>query len=108
MFATKLDGLSVPTENRYLVFGAKGEYFGLHLIQGKPNFDALVQVARPIDPNNGPCTTRLCDGPRRRAVPDSQLPLELAANGFEIPKVKDLLGGTGGIFTDIQRVIYVE
>lgn len=75
VFSAKLNGLGAPSENKYLVFGDKGEYFALHLIQGKPNFDAVLSVSQPYKLSQTLCNKRFCPEAPMVPIADSQLPM---------------------------------
>ena len=109
IFSTKLNGQGVPSENKYFVFGGNGEYFAAHLIQGKPNFDAVLSVNQPHKLNQSICRRRFCPDSGPVLVPDSQLPISLSSElDKKVPAAGESLGEFGGILADTQKVIYVE
>lgn len=109
LYAQKLDGSREPSDNRYMIFGEKGEYFAAHLIDGRPNFDAIARTAQPYKLTNGSCRSRACIGPEKRPVEDERLPLEIAAgHPSKPPQSGDVLGEVGGVIADIKKMIYVE
>lgn len=109
IFSSTLNGQAVPTDNKYFVFGGNGEYFAAHLIQGKPNYDAIVTVSQPYKLNHSICKKRFCPEPDSTTVADSQLPLILSAEAHQkVPAVGESLGEFSGVLADLIKVIYVE
>ena len=78
LHATKLNPVSNPQIDEHLVFGEKGEYFSVHLIEGKPNLDFIAQVAQPYKLSFLECRRRICPEPKKTQVLDSALPLKVA------------------------------
>ncbi|PIS11621.1 MAG: hypothetical protein COT73_02980 [Bdellovibrio sp. CG10_big_fil_rev_8_21_14_0_10_47_8] len=109
IFSAKLNGQGAPTDNKYFVFGENGEYFAAHLIQGKPNFDAILSVSHPYQFNELICNRRYCPGSHLVPIRDSQLPITLSPElGKDIPLPGESLGQFGGILADTKKVIYFE
>jgi hypothetical protein len=108
-YVDKLNGEKLPDGNRYMVFGEAGEYFAMHLIMGRPNFDAIVKTSQAFQLKDDTCRGRACLAPVKALVPDSSLPLVVAGSpSLKPPKLDDALGELGGIIADITKVIYVE
>ncbi len=110
VFSTKLNPTAPVIENNYYVFGTAGEYFAVHLIQGKPNFDSVASVNQPYKLGHPICTARFCPGPDMTLIPDAQLPLTMSSSlaPTAIAKAGDALGSMTGALADIQNVIYSE
>lgn len=110
LFSAKLNTEPPPIEDQYLVFGAAGAYFGAHLIQGKPSFDAIASLGQPYELLVDQCRTRACSEPETVLIPDSELPLTIARPSANVkaPKVNETLGGFHGAVADIQKVSCVE
>jgi hypothetical protein len=106
VYATHLDA-NAASSNNYFVFGESGEYFAAHIIQGKPNFDAIAQVGQPSNIDLPVCHRRFCPDPQSVPVADEKLPLTLPAQQPSL-QVGDFLGGLGGASTPVQKVIYLE
>lgn len=87
----KLDPNS-SEKSQFVVFGAQGEYFAAHLINGKPSFDYIASITKPA------------------GLADSQLPAALtnAPPGPAIPVTGQTLGEAGGATAAILQVIYLE
>ncbi len=100
IFSAKLDP-SAPEQSKYLLFGQNGEYFALHLINGKPSFDTILSVKAPYKLEFNFCRTRVCADPKEIPVPDSQLPQT-------VTMFNDQLGSLGGTIIDILNTIYSE
>jgi hypothetical protein len=106
LFSAKLkDDQPDQQLERYVVFGENGEYFGAHIIAGKPSFDSIVQVA-PVMNLRTPCNTRLCVPPLQ--IPDSSLPMSVSAHEG-LPEIGDGLSNPeGGENTTIRDILYLE
>lgn len=102
---------SPSSDNYYLLFGVSGEYFGAHLISGKPDFDQIVSIERPYVLSYPQCRGRWCPEPFKIPVADQQLPLKVNA-GFTEGKnpvvAKDFLGTLTGYSAEVQKVNYLE
>ncbi len=102
---------STPENEKYFVFGQKGEYFAAHLIEGKPSFDALLEVSQPYTLDDADCRTRVCREPKAVPTADEALPLTLTG-----PPMSELFEGgkfltLGSFFeahADVKKVIYLE
>ena len=106
LFSAKLNGDQPDQQlERYVVFGEKGEYFGAHVIAGKPSFDSIVQVA-PVMNLSTPCNTGACLPPLQ--IPDSSLPMSVSALEG-LPEIGDGLSNPeGGQNTTIKDILYLE
>jgi hypothetical protein len=111
LFSSKLDP-AAEEENSYFLFGAAGEYFAAHVINGKPSFDSILKVSAPFELEFNFCRTRVCADPKNLPVPDSALPIVVSGpfglNGDNKPKVGSQIGNFGGIMTTVLQVIYFE
>ena len=117
VFSSKLNSQTPPQpKENYFVFGAKGDYFAAHIIQGKPSFDVILQVSQPYDISHF-CKTRVCSGPTKMLIQDEKLPLILV--GPSDPRSLSTTPPPGGKstiqlgesfsgFTDVQKVLYIE
>jgi hypothetical protein len=114
IYAMKLGSASAERESRYVVFGHDGEYFGAHLIQGQPSFDAIVSTSQPYQlayqvASDFPCHKRYCPDPGPVSVPDSKLPFDLVDGaGQKPPQVGTSIGVPNSGAVDIQELIYFE
>jgi hypothetical protein len=116
VFSSKLNSHTPPQQNeKYFVFGEKGAYFAAHIIQGKPSFDAILEVSQPYEIYLPYCRTRVCAEPTKTVIPDEKLPLALVGPGdvqsLQVPASGDLalqLGDLFGGITDVMNVLYVE
>jgi hypothetical protein len=118
VLSAKLDAGAPPEKRaRYLVFGEGGEYFAAHLVQGRPSFDAILEVDRAQWRWGGFCRTRLCDEPWEGPVSDLQLPLTLDGpadarllSPGPVPSGSPLALGTRflGPKAVVRQVLYVE
>lgn len=100
---------SQPFQNEsYLLFGEAGEYFGAHLIKGKPSFDAVVSVSQPTKMLNVPCNRRNCPDPIAVPITDSQLPLTVRSS-VTAPASGDFLGSPfKDVHATVKTSIYYE
>lgn len=96
--------------NEYMLFGAEGEYFAVHIIAGKPSFDFVASIAKPHLTHIPQCKRRLCDEPDDIPLKDSELPVRVGSisSRTKIPSSEDSIGSVGGVRADILKVIYVE
>jgi hypothetical protein len=110
IFSAKLNGQASPSQTKYLVFGESGEYFAAHLIQGKPSFDAILNVDQPYVLNQNSCRRRLCPDGEMVPVLDSSLPISLNVTQLQkdIPSAGEYLGHLGGTQARIQKLLYLE
>ncbi|MES3038668.1 MAG: hypothetical protein V4736_12245 [Bdellovibrionota bacterium] len=102
---------SAPETFKYLVFGNKDGFFAVHLIGGKPNYDAVVEVSAPYHFEFQLCQTKLCEEGNTISKPLPTLPIELASPGSagkEIPKEGQTLGTSNSYYSLIYKVIYAE
>lgn len=98
-------------QNQYFVFGEGNEYFGAHLIQGKPSYDTIVKLKKPYTLKFTHCRTRVCDNPLEIPINDDQLPLTLPKVILDRnidPKNGDQIGSFNGVLSDILNVLYFE
>lgn len=108
IYSSKLNAQPSGEPSKYLVFGSGGEYFAAHLIDGKPNFDAILSVTHPYHVFVPHCRTRNCADPVTTPIADSQLPLTLDAFSADKPQAGETLGQSFGVLADVLKVIYME
>ena len=113
LYSAKIAAQQVPSSDQYLAFGSNGEYYAMHLIVGRPSFDAIVGIGQPYKVQTTFCRTRACAEPGVNLIEDSKLPIVLDDSGIgnvqkKIPAVDDSLGSLSGALSTIQKVIYVE
>ena len=112
IFASKLNSQTPPQETeKYFVFGENGAYFATHLIQGKPSFDAILEIEQPYQLLSAPCHFRVCPEPKKITVPDKKLPLALEGPGD--PEVfhensPQSLGDLSDGIADVKKLLYLE
>lgn len=112
VLASHLNGLTPPQQDeKYFVFGEKGDIFAVHLIQGKPSFDAILVTSNPYVLHFPHCHTRVCPEPTRTLLSDEKLPLILVGptdpqtlQGNSGLTLGDLSGGSA----DVKTVLYLE
>lgn len=110
-FSTKLNAAVNVPENKYLVFGEGDEFFAAHIIKGKPSYDAVLQVSKPMQILFPHCRTRLCDDPVETPI-EVQLPLVLdgpsPGEASQVPQIGGLLGNLSGPSVNVKKLIYFE
>ena len=110
VLSTKLNP-NEKEQNNYFVFGENGEYFGAHIIQGKPSYDTIVKLSKPYTLRLSHCRTRVCADPKKTLVSDEQLPMNLPKviqDSNVAPIIGDQIGVFNGVFTDVLNVLYFE
>ena len=117
LLSAPLDG-GIINDNiqEYFVFGENGEYFAAHLIEGKPNFDAILKVASPYTLHFPPCNHRACPtpGPQKEIIPDEQIPMLLKVTDFnniqpyKLPSEGNILGDYSFGATQVLEILYLE
>mgnify|MGYP001618002532 CR=1 FL=1 len=98
-------------QNKYFVFGEGDEYFGVHLIQGKPSYDTIVKLSKPYSLESYPCRTRRCEESTKIPVSDEKLPMILTksiVDGNVAPMTGDQIGIFDSVLTDVLNVLYFE
>jgi hypothetical protein len=112
VFSAKLNGQLPPQQaEKYFVFGKNGQYFAAHVIQGKPSFDAIVEVSQPYVIFISHCHYRVCDDPKKLAIPDDKLPLILGGpnSALALQRYPELaFSAPSGETVDGKTVLYVE
>ncbi|MDB2447382.1 hypothetical protein N9W79_02020 [bacterium] len=108
IYSQKLDPNAKPS-SEFLAFGEKGEYYGAHIVGGKPNYDSVFSILKPkpgCSPRAGNCGGLL----KKVSVPDSALPIIIRDYGFsdQAPEAGDLIGPTFSTSTNVIEVIYSE
>lgn len=112
IFSQKLDPNAKPS-SKFLAFGEKGEYYGAHIIGGKPNYDSIFSITQPKvqELNNGECYSRAgnCGPVNTVYVPDNALPQKIADLNlaYQAPEAGDYLIDLP-LSTKIIEVIYSE
>jgi hypothetical protein len=112
LVSKKLEPASAE-KGKFLVFGKADEYYAVHLIDGKPNYDGIFNVSIPYSLQVTHCRTRVCSDVTKIPVSEDQLPMVLGgmglgSDGLKIPKVDETLGTLGDFMSDVKKVIYVE
>ena len=95
-----------PLSESYLLFGSSGEYFGLHLIQNKPSFDAVVQINQPYRVSLF-CGRRDCSELTPKPISDQKLPIKVSTTQIT-PQAGQTLGQPRDAVADIQSVVYLS
>ncbi len=113
IFSKKLDGSKAPADSdQYLLFGETGEYFAVHLIQGKPSFDEILKVSQPYELEFSHCRTRVCADPPKNLISDALLPITVtdqeSDSGSHLPVMGGQIGEMNGPIVDVLKVIYIE
>jgi len=106
----KLDPAAKET-HEYSLFGEQGEFFGVHVIKGKPGYDAVAAVKHPHTLTVPQCHGRVCPAPEEVLLTDSQLPVTVSyvpTTGTLLPMEGQFLGVVGSVLSEIVKVIYVE
>lgn len=106
---TKLNPSSAE-QSEFSLFGEKGEYFAVHLINGKPSFDFVAQIKPPQKLIGGFCRTRACDPTQDEFLTDADLPttVKTILTADKIPSPGHFLGSVNGTFSEVTKVIYAE
>lgn len=109
VFATKLSAnAATQSDENYLLFGEKGEYFAAHKIAGKPSFDFIAQIFPPHSTFDVPCERRVCQEPISTPIQDGRLPVTVTGVGSTVPAKGDVLGSPAAVNAKVESVIYVE
>ena len=93
------------THEKYVVFGEKDAYYGVHVIGKRPNFDSIVEVS----PNSSAIQVE-----SQAQFDDSLLPLTLTSTkpsvpGVQtVPSVSDVFENEDGVSFKVEKVIYEE
>lgn len=111
IYAAKLNPNAAPRpKESYIVFGDAGEYFAIHKIVSRPDFDAVVTVQEPMFINLPECRKRFCPEDPPAPPPVITFPLALPALSQPglLPQTGDFLGSVAQPYSKITSVIYTE